>query len=73
MGFEECRPQDLHQSTKTSWGQFCAFLIAAAAAYSILAMEGNTIDTERCRKINIALGSSKVELVEARDEGNSVH
>lgn len=45
VGFDECRPQGLAQSTKMSWRQFCAFLIAAAAAYSIMATEGNTTDT----------------------------
>lgn len=45
-----------------SWRQFCAFLIAAAAAYSIMATETNITDTEWYRKTNIPLGSSKIEL-----------
>lgn len=61
VGFDECRPQGLAQSTKMSWRQFCAFL-TAAAAYSIMATEGNTTDIERYGKTNIPLGSSKVEL-----------
>lgn len=62
VGIEECRPQRLHQSTKTSWKQFCAFLIAAAAYSNCMATEGKYYWYRMVWKKYIPLGSSKVEL-----------